>query len=342
MKKNLWYLFTLLCSAGLFVACGDDEKQVDESWKSLSKTYQVEANSITLSDVSLSGSEKSVVIDAVSVEAATIKLTNIVPDAGEVSINATLTKANDLYSLSGETTVDNCKIAISGSVSADGKLTLAATRTMSSAITGNLAILIGEMDYMPGVTMPYVPVHWKAVTGDEAVDVQLATVGPMLGGLIAGKVDAVNVTLSADGIFNVTWTKTGETDPTGMPDMVAGLIGNILYTVKDGTIYIALDKSVLSLVEMFAGVLEQSGINVTEILALMTDMGGYYGLPVSYVQANGVTTFIMKKEQLLRMLNVLSPILLPALPEGMQSFGQLLQLLPTAQELELGLPFISQ
>ncbi len=303
MKKSLLYLFTLLCSLGLFVACGGDDGDdpVDESWKNLSKTYQVDANEIKLTDVSLSGSEKSVVVNATSAEAATVKLTNIVPDDAEVTINGTLTKANDLYSISGEATVNDCKVSIDGDFDADGKLTLAVTRTLSSAITGNLALLITEVDYMPGVSIPYVPVHWTAVTGVAAVDAQLAAVGPMLGGLIAGDVNAVNVTLGANGVFNVTWINVGETQPVGIPAVVAGIMGNILYTVKDGAVYIALDKSVMPMVmaavELLAGEIE--GLDINKILALMTDMGGYYGLPISYVQAEGNTTFVMGKDQLL-------------------------------------------
>jgi len=357
MKKNLLYLFTLLCSFSLFIACSDDDDDdgpvvppVDESWKELSDTYKSATLDLKLEGWTLSstdGAEKTAVVNATSAEAATVKLNNVIPENKEVSINATLTKANDLYSIAGETTVDACKVAISGNFSADGKLTLTATRTLSSAITGNLALLFTEAELNPvdepGKMYPYVPVHWKAVTGNEEVDAQLAAIGPMLGKLIAEKVSAVNVKLGANGLFDVNWIKVGETDPTGIPAEIAPLVGNIYYTVKDGTLSVVLDKSLLSLAEMFAGLLEQYGINVADLLGLMTDMGGYYGLPMSYVQAeNGVITFMMGKDQLLGILNVLGPILIPMLPEEMQGLGELLQLLPTAQELELGLPFIQQ
>lgn len=342
MKKNLMYLFTLLCSLGLLVACSsdDDDPKVDEAWRELSDTYKDTSLELKLEGYQVSsttGFEKTAVVNATSAEVATVKLNNVVPENKEVSIDAKLTQLKQgdgfTYSISGETTVDGCKVAISGKFQDDGKLLLDVTRTLSSAITGNLGLKFAE-----GVG---VPIHWKAVTGIEVVDAQLAIVGPMLGGLIAQKVTAVNVVLGANGVFNVNWVKMGATTPTGMPDLVASMIGNILYTVKDGVIYVALDKSALSLLELLGGVLPE-GINIEEILGLMTDMGGYYGLPIPYVQADGVTTFVMDKTQLIPILNVLSPILIPMLPEEMQSFAELLPLLANAQELELGLPFIQQ
>lgn len=360
MKKNLFYLFTLLCSLGLFVACSDDDDEpkkptpeepevpvVDESWKDLSKTYKVAEHSITLTGVALTSAEKEIVVAATSATAATVSLKNVVPDATEVSVSATLAKSGDTYSVNGDATVDGCKVAISGEIDAAKKMKLAVTRTLSSAVTGNLALLVTEAELYPeqapGVMMPYVPVYWHAVTGDLATDAALKTVGPMLGGLIAGKVSAVNVTLSPEGLFNVNWTKMGETEPTGMPDMVAMLIGNIYYTAKDGVIYVALDKSIVALVGMLGGVLEQYGLNVEQLLALLTDMGGYYGLPIAYVQeAEGNLIFKLNKDQLLAVLDLVGPTLIGSLPEEMQGLGQLIEALPMAQELELGLPFIKQ
>ncbi|MDF9831667.1 hypothetical protein [Parabacteroides sp. PF5-6] len=358
MKRNLLYLFTLLCSLGLFVACSDDDDDpviptpeepevpvVDESWKDLSKTYKVAEHSITLTGVALTSAEKEVVVAATSATAASVSLKNVVPDAAEVSISATLAKSGETYSVNGNATVDDCKIVISGEIDASKKMTLAITRTLSSAVTGNLALLVTEAELYPeqapGVMMPYVPVYWHAVTGDPATDAALETVGPMLGGLIAGKVSAVNATLSPEGVFNVNWTKLGETEPTGMPEFVAQLT-NIYYTAKDGVIYVALDKSIVAMVGILGGALEQYGINVEQILALLTDMGGYYGLPIAYVEADGIITFKLAKEQLLAVLELAGPALVGSLPEEMQGFAQLLQALPMAQELELGLPFIKQ
>ena len=42
MKKNLLYLFALICSVSLFTACSDDDEKTDDSWKAVSATYSAE------------------------------------------------------------------------------------------------------------------------------------------------------------------------------------------------------------------------------------------------------------------------------------------------------------
>lgn len=354
MKKNLFYLFAMLCSIGLFVACGDDDDPVipdpdepevpvvDESWKDLSKTYKVSENSITLTGIAMAGAEKEVTVAASSATAATVTLKNIVPDAPGVPVTVTMAKADDTYTLSGNAVIGDCTVAVAGSIDGSKKMKLDVTRTLASKVTGNLPLLITEAEMMPGVKVPFVPVHWVATTGDATIDAQLAVVGQMLGGLIPSKVSAVNVALAANGTFNVNWTKLGESEPTGMPPMIAALIGNIYYTVNDGVLFIALDNSIIGMLDMFSDVVEAFGIDIQKILGLMQDLGGYKGLPLAFVQADGVTTFKMEKEQILAIMDILGPTLVESLPENMAQLGDLLNVLPMAQQLELGLPFINQ
>jgi hypothetical protein len=337
---------------GLFVACcgGDDDPvEVDDSWKNLSKTYQVDENEITLAGaltVTLSGEGRSVTVSATSAEAAKLTLTNIVPDGAAISIDGGLTKANDLYSITGETTINGCKIAVSGNFDADGKLTLAVTRTMTTPITGDWKLLITEEELLPeeapGVTIPYVPVYWKAVTGDAEIDAELKGDGIWLGIMIANSVTAVDVTFSPEGTFDVTWTKVGETTPTGMPLHVLGFLGNIFYVVRDGAVFIALDGSIVGkALDMVAPILEEAGIsNVDGILhSLMPLTGGYYVLPIAYEQTEGVTIFKLEKAQLLTVLEILAPLLAET-PEDLAEFEQHFPLLLEARELEFGLPFV--
>jgi hypothetical protein len=356
MKKSLPYLFALVCSMGLFVACcggGDDPVEVDEDWKNLSKTYPADDNSITLavSAMPLLGEGRSVEVNAVSAEAATVKLINIVPDGAAISINGVLKKNDGLYSIvSGETTVNDCRIAISGSFDTEGKLTLAVTRTMTTPVTGNWKLLVGEKEFTvpdvpiePGIAVPYVPVYFNAVTGDAALDDELKGDGVMLGMMIAKSVTAVDVTFSSEGTFNVTWTNVGETTPVGMTSFISEFV-KILYTVRDGAVFIALDKSILELLDKFAPVLEEIGISdiggIIHSIMPLTD--GYYVLPISYLQGEpgfeNTTVFKLEKAQVINVLEVLVPLL----DGDMAGFEQALPLLHEARELEFGLPFVKQ
>lgn len=48
MKKNLLYLFALICSVSLFTACSDDDEKTDDSWKAVSATYSAETLKLKL------------------------------------------------------------------------------------------------------------------------------------------------------------------------------------------------------------------------------------------------------------------------------------------------------
>jgi len=339
MKKNFLYLFTFLCSLSLFVACGsddDDDPPAKESWKELTKTYDGANLTVSLGGSALM-TAGTVDVNATSAEAATIKLNNLLPDAKTVSIDGTLSEAGGLYSVKGETKVNDCTIAITGAFDGKGALALTATRTLAADITGNLSLVVVPVPTMTGMTS-YVPVHWKAVTGDPTTDAMLATFGNTLGGLIASKVSAVNVKLTADGMFDVNWTTVaGET--VGLPPAMTAIV-KMYYTVMDGKLYLAVNKSLVDeLGPLLSGFLP--GLKIEDILSLLTDMGGFYGLPLEYIQTeDGTTTFLMKKDQVLPMLNIVLPIFSSSIPEEMKPmFDALMQALPLTKELEVGLPF---
>lgn len=343
MKKNLLYLFSLVCCLSLFVACGsdDDDTTPEDPWKDLTETYKDKTLIVTLEgkDFTTIG---EVYVDATSAEAATLKLNNLLPEDKSITIDGKLTHTNNLYSLSGETKIQDCTVTLKGAFDKNGTLTLDITRTLSSEITGDLSLVVLTLPTTTGM-LSYVPVHWKAVTGDEQTDAMLSQFGQTLGGLIASKVKSVDVSLATNGKFDVKWTKVGEEKPE--TNIIAEFIMQMVsYTVMDNKLYLVLEKSSITTISessFITGLLPE-GLDIKAIVALMEDMGGYYGLPLDYQkQEDGSILFKMSKDQLLPIVNVITPLFASSIPEEMKPmFDALLQALPNTKELEIGLPFV--
>lgn len=73
MKKNLLYLFALICSVSLFTACSDDD---DNSWQELPKG-EIKAENV---DFQLNGTNTTgtVNFEATSLQSATVGFKNVV------------------------------------------------------------------------------------------------------------------------------------------------------------------------------------------------------------------------------------------------------------------------
>lgn len=137
MKKNLFYLFALICSVSLFTACSDDDE--DNSWKELPQG-ELTADKI---DLKLNGTNATgnVSFIATSSQAAQVTLKNVIDGYSDVAVDVALEKqADGSYSFTGtkdiatkpvtkavNTPAPFLKVAISGSVYSDGKATMNVT-----------------------------------------------------------------------------------------------------------------------------------------------------------------------------------------------------------------------
>ena len=83
------------------------------------------------------------------------------------------------------------------------------------------------------------------------------------------------------------------------------------------------------------------GIDFQQILALFTDLGGYYGLALNMEVTDNQVLFTADKSLLLPVINALYPLISQKVPEAYQPLAnQLMQMLPNAQALNLGLRFV--
>lgn len=139
MKKILPCLFAVFYALSICTACSNSKDEpTEESWKSLSKTYQSNSLDITLSESPIVITEnRTIVVSASSPQAAKFTLNNIVPDDKSIDIDVYLEETNNIYSFSGTSeTINGTFVAINGTFE-NGVLKLLAVRTPNHGITGD-------------------------------------------------------------------------------------------------------------------------------------------------------------------------------------------------------------
>lgn len=331
MRTSLLYLFTVLCTLSFFTSCGDDEddSKKNEGWKEISKTYK----GATLKVAGAAAGD--VAIAATSEKAATVTLTNVVPDAASMKIEAALASANGTMSISGENTVNGCLVKTAGTIDNKGVLTLNVTREITAPVVGDWKL---KMETEGNVSVAQVLLAAK--TGSPEIDGLLAAGGPLLGQMIGGKVSAVTSKLGKNGSFDVSWRKVGAAEDTGIPPAIAQML-NLQYCVVNNQLVLAFDKNMLTLAgSILQPMLDQYGLKMEQLTGLLVDLGGYYGFPVNMKIDGDTATFFVSKEQIVPLLAVAGPILTPIIPKELQELvGTILKLIPTAQQFDLGLVF---
>ncbi|MDR1938930.1 MAG: DUF4925 domain-containing protein [Tannerellaceae bacterium] len=363
MKKNcLFFLFVMVCTSVLLFSCGKDDPDPEPeptpvnptpeppepepvpTWKDAAGTFKSDDGTLklTLSDKDVAGAATKTATLAVGTgESAKITLTNIVPDDATVEIdNVTVTKDGDnKCTFSGEATVDGTVISVAGALTGITESSKALSLNVTRKITSPLA---GDWGLSFNAAGADVAINVK--TGDAATDGILNTaVGPMLGGLLAQKVEDVTLTLGEDGKFDVTWQETGKDEPSGMPDAIKAMV-SIYYFVSDGKVYVALDKSLLALLSVVMPEIPW-GIDLNELIAMIAeDKGDFIALPLQAAQDENKATFSVGKGLVSVLLPILTPLLEGSLPAEVPEFvGQLIQNLPiiaaNAETFDVGLGF---
>lgn len=332
MRKSLLYVFAVICTMGFFTACGDDDDSSSSgNWQDLSKTYEGKSVNLVMGEVTVPVDGKSVVIAASSAEKASVTLNNIIPENKSVAIDAALKEADGTYTFTGESTVGDCVVSVNGTVKG-GVASVVYTRKLTSSIVGNWSLKVGVE-----------AIYANIVTGNSTIDDLVRMIKPAISNLIWGKVSAVNVNLPEDGIFDVSWRPIGASEDKGLGEITK--MASIQYCVVDGKFMVAVDKNYVTvlttLLQQAAGdKLEAAGISIDEIMKLLVDLGGYYGLPLNMKVDGSEATFYADKDLIVPVLTMIAPILKPMVPENYQQMvDMVLQLLPNAKTLEFGLNF---
>lgn len=143
MKRNLFLLFTFLCSVTLFVACSDDDE--DTSWKQI-PTEEIKGDNATLLVNGETVANGSVKFEVKSAEQAVVTLNNIILAYPEVAVDVTMEKqADESFNFSGEknmTTAPGTRttvvpviatVKVVGNVTLDGKVKVDANITVNDS-----------------------------------------------------------------------------------------------------------------------------------------------------------------------------------------------------------------
>lgn len=335
MKKSILYLLAILFTTCCVTSCGDDDENKttnggEETWKELSKTYENDNLKLTMGKDKLTVSGKNVKFDAQSATEGKITLTNVLPETASLEITTTMQEADGVYSFTGEAEANsNCKVAVNGTIK-DGVLSVVFNRTLSGSLVGDWNLV-----YANGIAGIYA----NFVTGSALDQLINAGIPALLGLKLAGKVEAVKVNLPENGIFNVAWRKTGEASDQDLSAVAAMVV--LPYTILDGKFVLALDKNYMDLLSTLLGSkLAELGLSMDQMTAMLTDLGGYYGVALNVLEANNTTTFYADKSMTSVLLPILIPIFAPSMSETEQALiDQILPLLPTAEQADLGLTF---
>lgn len=337
MKKNLLYLFTVLCTLSFFTACSDDDEKdpVDNGWKEISATYQAET--LVLNEVAnKEGAIQTVKVDATSAEAASVALGNVIPGEAEVKLDAKLVKSADgSYSMTGENSNSDRVVSITGSVK-EGVLTIKTAVKITSPFVGKWSLKITE-DASIG-NDPVADVILNIKTPDGSGDFISAMAKSMLGQIIAKKVKSVDVTFGEDGKLGIDF-ETIEANATAELVKTILPVLDLRYYVKttDGNsqLYLAVNKALLNSLD---GIIndKQALAALTELTKLLADGGGYYGIPLNSKIDNDYVQLYVSKDFIQQLLPVITP-LIPA--EMMQQLSVILPVIQNATELDFGLGF---
>lgn len=337
MKKNLFYLFALICALSLFSSCSDDDKKdepkEDTSWKAVDGSYTGEKLKLTYNGQAKTG---QITLAASSAERVKATLTNIIPGAAEVSVDMIMSKSTkaemlipDGYQLEGSTLIDSRTVSLKGSMDA-GILTVTVTIKIDSKLVGKWGFA------------PYIPTD---INGDGKIDQNdynvmggaffLSLASPTgeisFGGQAMPdyafcmyadqKADSVitaaapELTFKENGNVGISFTKDGKT--TALPETLLG------YYEKDKMIYVTLD--ITALMGMM-GKAEASD-PLLQLMALAQN-----GIPLACETDGSKASILINHTLATSLLPVIQsalPILSGFLPEGSEGMlGQITSLLP--------------
>lgn len=211
MKKNLFYLFALICSMSLFTACSDDDD--DTAWI----VYQEPTEfADTKLQVITDGTEQTghpVTFKATSATTGTLTFSKIVNVVNDFTMDVTLTKTAEGYDVTGEKEKNaGYLISVKGNIAAD-KMYLEVKTSGFASVSGsysisgkNLTVTCNGVTLVNGAMTQY-SANFKATSNTEGVLV----LGSMIPGVYDMKTSSrdLNVPIAIT-LENEVYSFTGE------------------------------------------------------------------------------------------------------------------------------------
>lgn len=339
MKKNLFFVFTMLCALSFFTACSDDDdNKTDDGWKAISATYTAETLKLTMGGTEVA--DQSVKVDASSAEQATITLANLIPGEAEVKIEAKMVKTGESYALEGSNTNDLRTVSAKGTVEA-GVLTLDATLKITAPIAGTWKLAEIAKDESETFVSGPVSMVWEAAEGTMLGFLPVTSIPNIAEGF--GSIALVqvlqSVTFQEDGQIVASISKAGV--DLSKPVTETSEPGYASYNVTDKQILVFLD-----ITKIMGSLKSKAAIDPLEqIMALLQN-----GIPVNYeIASDGKSARVYIDKALVSQIAPLLPTLAELIgDDALNGMGQLvksiLKAFPEAMEkttkFEVGLKLI--
>lgn len=340
MKKNLFFVFTMLCALSFFTACSDDDdNKTDDGWKAISATYTAETLKLTMGGTEVA--DQSVKVDASSAEQATITLANLIPGEAEVKIEAKMVKTG--YALEGSNTNDLRTVSAKGTVEA-GVLTLDATLKITAPIAGTWKLAEIAKDESETFVSGPVSMVWEAAEGTMLGFLPVTSIPNIAEGF--GSIALVqvlqSVTFQEDGQIVASISKAGvDLSKPVTPVWETSEPGYASYNVTDKQILVFLD-----ITKIMGSLKSKAAIDPLEqIMALLQN-----GIPVNYeIASDGKSARVYIDKALVSQIAPLLPTLAELIgDDALNGMGQLvksiLKAFPEAMEkttkFEVGLKLI--
>ena len=341
MKKNLFFVFTMLCALSFFTACSDDDdNKTDDGWKAISATYTAETLKLTMGGTEVA--DQSVKVDASSAEQATITLANLIPGEAEVKIEAKMVKTGESYALEGSNTNDLRTVSAKGTVEA-GVLTLDATLKITAPIAGTWKLAEIAKDESETFVSGPVSMVWEAAEGTMLGFLPVTSIPNIaeVFGSIALVQVLQSVTFQEDGQIVASISKAGvDLSKPVTPVWETSEPGYASYNVTDKQIL------VLDITKIMGSLKSKAAIDPLEqIMALLQN-----GIPVNYeIAPDGKSARVYIDKALVSQIAPLLPTLAELIgDDALNGMGQLvksiLKAFPEAMEkttkFEVGLKLI--
>lgn len=341
MKKNLFFVFTMLCALSFFTACSDDDdNKTDDGWKAISATYTAETLKLTMGGTEVA--DQSVKVDASSAEQATITLANLIPGEAEVKIEAKMVKTGESYALEGSNTNDLRTVSAKGTVGA-GVLTLDATLKITAPIAGTWKLAEIAKDESETFVSGPVSMVWEAAEGTMLGFLPVTSIPNIAEGFGSIALQVLqSVTFQEDGQIVASISKAGvDLSKPVTPVWETSEPGYASYNVTDKQILVFLD-----ITKIMGSLKSKAAIDPLEqIMALLQN-----GIPVNYeIASDGKSARVYIDKALVSQIAPLLPTLAELIgDDALNGMGQLvksiLKAFPEAMEkttkFEVGLKLI--
>lgn len=258
MRKNLFYVFALVCSMGLFTACSDDD---DKSWQEIPQTeIPAGTEGVTFKVNGTEYSTGSVQMTVKNSSEAVVSLKNVIPGYGEVPVSVDLQKQSDgSFNFAGETNLTTPPsmvtrmpqtaptifiVSLDGNITKEGKVTVTATTNLSERAQGGLAgtwNLLGKFpqNEMGMATTAPLWITWSAKDAEKP---NLENAAYMISALMGTSIMynlLGNVTFGADGNITANYNNTKELDM----ETVMGYLNGMNYDDENNITLAKLNKN---------------------------------------------------------------------------------------------------